>query len=706
MPPAHPLVTQPVQIFFIVLAIILLTPMVFNRLKVPHIVGMILAGVVIGPYGFNILDRDTSFAVFGQVGLLYLMFLAGLEIDMFHLRMNLRKGLVFGLLTLLIPLTMGIVTSVWLMDLDWTTSLLLGAMYASHTLLAYPVAARFGITRAPAVIIAIVGTIIAVIGALIVLAITVNVYREGRLDMFSILRMFALMGIYCIAVLYIYPRLTRRFFKRYSDKVVQYVYVLTMVFLSAWLAQIIGLEPVLGAFFAGIVLNRFVPASSPLMGSIEFVGNALFIPYFLISVGMMINMRVVLDYNTLIVAAIMLCVAIAGKWIPAWIAARMNGLGGADRGVMFGLTAAHTAVALAVVTLGHSMDMFDDTILNATVLVIVITCALAPSITGVYAPRVKLAMLRAEDERDSIPSRISRRSRVNNTLVPVANARTAPALIELAVLMRPSFGRKALYALHVRSDNSPAARRLSEESLQAARDVAAAADVSIETLDRYDLNIATGMLNAINERDITEVVMGLHRRQTMIDSFFGAKVEELLKSTNKMIMIARCINPINTTARIIVAVPPKAQYETGFARWVRALARLTTQLGCRVVFCCPADIQPLVRGVIYQENFGIRCEFRDTPDWDDFIIIAPEVNDDDLLVVIGARPSSVSYSDSMSGMPTFLQRYFAGNDVMVIYPEQFGDDSGPLVSFADPLRGDVASAASPLWRRLRAILHI
>lgn len=700
----HPLVTEPVQIFFIVLVIILLAPLLLNKLKIPHIIGMIVAGVIIGPYGFNILDRDSSFAIFGQVGLLYLMFLAGLEIDMFHLRLNLKRGLWFGVLTLTIPLILGVLTSVYLLHLDWLTSLLLGSMYASHTLLAYPVAARYGITRNPAVLISIVGTIIAVIGALVILAVTVNVKRDGELDVLSLLKLFALMAVYCAGVLYAYPRITRWFFKAYIDKVTQYVYILVMVFLSAWLSQAIGLEPVLGAFFAGIVLNRFVPSSSPLMGSIEFVGNALFIPYFLISVGMMINVRVVFNGDTLLVALVMLSVALISKYIPALIAQKAANLARPARGVMFGLTTAHTAVALAVVTLGHNIGMFDERILNSTVLVILITCAVAPIITGIHAARLKLVMLQREDAEEGTNARVSRRNRVNNTLIPLANARTAQQLVELAVLMRSDVGRHDMFALHVRSDNSPTARAESENALKTAQHTAAAANINITPLDRYDLNIATGILNAINERDITEVIMGLHRRQTIIDSFFGAKVEQLLKSTNKMLIITRCFAPVNTTTRIVVYVPPKAQYETGFSRWVRGISRLTRQLGCRVLWCCPKDIQPLIRGVVVYENYGIRSEFRDAEGWDDFILMANRVLDDDLLFVICARPSSVSFDNSMVEMPSFLQRYFNHTNLIVIYPEQFGEDRGPLMSFADPLAADVASAPSPLWLKLRNLL--
>lgn len=701
-----PMVTQPVAIFLIVLVIILLAPILLNKLKIPHIIGMIVAGVVIGPYGFNILDRDSSFAIFGQVGLLYLMFLAGLEIDMFHLRLNMRKGLLFGILTLLLPLAMGVFSSVYVLGLDWTTSLLLGAMYASHTLLSYPIVARFGVTKAPAVLIAIVGTIIAVIGALLVIAGTMNVQSAGYFDALAMLRLLVLMAVYVAGVIYIYPRLTKWFFRHYGEKVMQYVYVLTLVFLSSWFAECIGLEPVLGAFLAGLVLNRYIPASSPVMVSIEFVGNALFIPYFLISVGMMINMQVVLNWSTLRIAMIMLVISFVSKWLPALIAQKINNLSGASRRVMFGLTTAHTAVALAVVTLGHRMGMFDDTILNATITVILVTCAAAPMLTAWGAPALKIEMMKEEEnQRGLMGTANAGRLRINNTLIPVANEVTARSLVELAVLMRNERGRHEIYALHVRSDNSRAARRESEETLRAAVKIGAAADVKVQTLDRYDLNIVTGVLNVIEERDITEVILGLHRRASFVDSFFGMKVEQLLRSTNKMLIITRTYIPINTITRIVVLVPPKAQYETGFSRWVRAIARLTRQLGCRAIFCCPTDIQPLVRGVLYQANYQVRCEFETTEDWDDFIAMSSTIKEEDLFVAIGARPSSVSFSSDIAQMPQFLQRYFSRNNIVVIYPEQFGEEVA-IAGFADPMQTDVNTTQAPWLRKLRRLLGI
>lgn len=687
-------------IFFIVLVIILLAPIIFNRLKIPHIIGLIVAGVVIGPFGFNILDRDSSFAIFGQVGLLYLMFLAGLEIDLFYLRLNLKRGLLFGVLTLFVPLIFGVLSSIYLLDLDLNTSMLLGSMYASHTLLSYPIVARLGLTKTPAVLIAIVGTIIAVIGALLVLAAAVNVRRENGFNPLSMFELILMMIGYCIVVLKFYPVLTRWFFRTYADKVTQYVFVLALVFLASWLASIIGLEPVLGAFLAGLVLNRFIPSASPLMSSIEFVGNALFIPYFLISVGMMINLRVVFNAETLKVAAIMTAIAFASKWLPAWTVQKINGLSSSSRGVIFGLSTAHTAVALAVVTLGNNLGMFDQTILNATILVILITCAVSPLITAASARTLKIRTIQDEEEQSGTPSGSSARLRVNNTLIPVANDQTATALVELAVLMRNYRGRHDIYALHVRNDNSPAARELSDRSLNAAVSIGAAADVTIKTLQRYDLNTVTGILNAIQERDITEIILGLHRRASFVDSFFGSKVEHLLKATNKMLIITRCFIPLNTVRRILVLVPPKAQYETGFSRWVRGLARLTRQLGCRIIFCCPDEIQPLIRGVLYAENYRLRCEFRSTESWDDFIVMSPEITDEDLFVTIGARPASLSYSNAIAELPQFLQRNFSHHNIVVIYPEQFGAEV-PLTSFTDPMASDLTSGASTLLRRIR-----
>lgn len=696
----QPLVNNPVLIFFIVLVIILFAPVLLNRLKVPHIVGMIVAGIAVGPYGFNVLARDTSFEIFGQVGLLYLMFLAGIEIDMYHLKLNLKRGMVFGVLTFLLPMIMGTMASVWLLDMDLVTSVLLASMYASHTLISYPVVARFGITKSPSVLIAIVGTIVAVIGALLVLAAAVNIHKTGEFSVSDLLRLFAELLIYCVVIMYVYPRVTRWFFKNFSDRVTQYVYIMAMVFLAAWFAQIIGLEAVLGAFFAGLVLNRYVPNASPLMGRIEFVGNAIFIPYFLIGVGMMINVKVIANTETIIVALNMIAVAIASKWLAAWLAQKIYRMGGDDRKIMFGLSTAHTAVALAVVTIGYNMimpdghRMMDETILNGTVLMILVTCALAPIVTSSAAVKIKIRLL-----EETVEDKTPRKQKVTNTLIPVANPVTTQSLVELALLMRNPTGRNNIYALHVRNDNSTGSRAVGRNSLDIAEQAAASVDTRLITIERYDMNTVAGVLNTIEERDITEVILGMHRKATVIDSFFGSKIDQLLKETNRMMIISRCFIPLNTVMRIVVSVPPKAQYETGFRRWVMCIGNLARQIGCRVIFCCHPETKPLIRGVLHKEKYSIRDEYRDVEEWDDFLLLANRILDDDLFVVVSARRTSLSFSSDMDSMPGFLQKYFSRNNLVVLYPEQFGEEV-QLTTFVDPLSTDMNTAPSALWMRV------
>lgn len=706
IPAAHPLITSPVAIFLVVLLIMLCAPMILNRLKIPHVIGLILAGVLVGPHGFNILARDMSFEVFGQVGILYLMFLAGLEIDMYHLKRNIGRGAVFGLYTFFIPLLIGAAGAYIFLGLDLLTSTLLASMFAAHTLLAYPIISRLGLSKNPAVIIAIAGTIFTVLGSLTVLAGVVGVCHDGAFSILGTLKLLAMLVIYCILTVYLFPRIARWFFKRYSDGIMQFIFVLAVVFVAAQSAVAIGIEGVFGAFMAGLVLNRYVPARSPLMSRIEFVGNAIFIPYFLIGVGMLINMGVLLKgWNTVYVATVMSVIAMGSKWLAAYAAQRTYHLKPIDRSVLYQLTNAHTAVALAVVMIGYNMHIFGEEILNGTVIMILVTCTVSSIGTSRAATRLKV--LEMSDSNVEKAARTERRKPIN-TLIAVGSPLTAPELVNLAVMMRGTVSkRSSLYALHVRNDNTASSRAVSRNSLDVAEQTAASADVKLSSLERYDMNFVTGIINTIEERDITDVVIGLHRRNAVIDSFFGDKLSRLLRATNKMIVISRCFIPINTITRIVVAVPEKAEYETGFVRWVSALGNLTRDVGCRIIFCCYAATRKSIHAVLRHGEYDIRSEFRTIEAWDDFILLSNKILPDDLFVVVNARRTSVSFTSDLDTLPQFLQRYMASNNLLVLYPEQFGDES-PVPTMAETLSTDVVAAPSPLWlsltNKLRALI--
>lgn len=692
------MVSDPVLIFFIVLAIILLAPVLLNRLKIPHIIGLIVAGVIVGPYGIGLLARDASFEIFGAVGILYLMFLAGIEIDMYHLKKNLNRGLGFGLYTFFVPMILGTLTSYYFLHFNWLTSVLLASMYASHTLVAYPIVSRFGLTKSPAVIIAIAGTIITVLGALIVLAVCVGIHVEGRFSAGDMLFLLLKLAVYCIVIVYSFPRITRWFFKKYSDNIPQFVYILAMVFLASYTAKIIGLESVLGAFFAGLVLNRYIPNRSSLMNRIEFVGNAIFIPYFLIGVGMLINVKVVISgWETLYVAAMMSVVATVCKWFAAWLTQLTYKMPRVDRSMMFGLSNAQAAATLAAVMIGFNLHIFNEAVLNGTIVMILVTCTISSVITERAAAKMKVGLL--QDELDE-PSRVQRYAK--NTLIPVSNPLTVASLVDLAILMQNPYTRgNRLYALHVRNDNSASARAMGQGALEIASNTAASVDVSLTPIERYDMNFVTGVINTVEERDINEVILGMHRKSNVIDSFFGSKIEQLLGRTHKMVLISRCFIPVSTITRIVVYVPDKAQYESGFSAWIMGLGNLTRQLGCRIIFMCNPEVQNYIRGVIHQERYDIRHEYRHMEDWDDFVLLANRILDDDLFVVVSARKSSLSFDAAMEELPTFLQKYFSRNNLVVIYPEQSGTEL-QSASFVAPLSGELSASPSEIWLRLSA----
>lgn len=687
-----PAITEPVPIFLTVMAIILVTPLLLNRLKIPHVIGLIIAGIAVGPYGFALLDRDMSFEVFGQVGILYLMFLAGIEIDMYHLKKNLPKGLVFGAFTFFIPLILGAVAAIAILGMRLPEATLLASMFAAHTLLAYQIVARFGVTRSPAVIIAIAGTIVAVLGSLIVLAGVVGVVRDGSVS--SLLRVLISLVVYCAVIYYVYPRLTRYFFKKYHDGIQQFIYIMVTVFFAAAVASWIGLEGVFGAFFAGLVLNSFIPGRSTLMGRLEFVGNAIFIPYFLIGVGMLIDVNVITHgWDTLYIAAVMSAVAMFTKWLAAMVTQRLFGLTPVDRSIMYQLTNAHTAVALAVVMIGYRMGLFGVEILNGTVVMILVTCSVSSVGTARAASKLKVQMLKQADEELSKDESSTR----PRTLIAVSNPLTAPGIVDLALAMRfpDSSIPGDFYALHVRNDNSASARSISRNSLVVAERAAASVEVSLTPIERYDLNIITGVLNTMEERDITEVIIGLHRRNALLDTFLGDKIERLLQSTNRMLVITRCFNPLSTMRKMVVSLPKNAQFETGFRRWAQAIGNLGRHIGCKVEFWCEHSSIPMIRTVLSQAKIEIPMSFDNVESFDDFVVKSKDIDDDDLLVVVSSRRAAVSFESDMDAMPEFLHRYFYNTNLIVLYPSQFGTEA-PM-TMAETMATDMAATPSSIY---------
>ena len=677
-------VTDPTWIFFLVLIIILFAPMILGRLRIPHIIGMILAGVVVGKYGFNILERDSSFELFGKVGLYYIMFLAGLEMDMDDFKKNRTKGLIFGMFTFLIPMGLGIWSSMSMLDYGFLTSVLLASMYASHTLIAYPIISRYGLSRQRTVSITIGGTAVTVVLALMVLAVIGGMYKGedvgGLFWVLLVAKVVLLFGL----IIFLMPRISRWFFRTYEDAVMQFIFVLAMVFLGGGLMELVGMEGILGAFLAGLVLNRFVPHVSPLMNRLEFVGNALFIPYFLIGVGMIIDVRCLFtEGEALKVAVVMTVVATFSKWLAAWITQKIYGMKKVEGSLIFGLSNAQAAATLAAVLIGHGIIMengerlLNDDVLNGTVVMILFTCI----ISSVVTERAARKMVTQENLMEGSEGKEQER-----ILIPVANPETIEGLVGMALMMRHPKQKESLVALSVINDNNTSETKelIGKRNLERTAMIAAAADASVKTVLRYDLNIAQGIIHTQKEYAVTDIVIGLHRKTNLMDSFFGTMTEILLKGTNRQIMIAKLLMPVNTLRRIVVAVPDKAEYEKGFLKWMTQLCRMGKQLGCRVHFFATEDTLKHLRALTEKQEANTFTEFSLLEEWDDLLLLTGQVNYDHLFVVVSSRKGSISYQTSFERLPSQISKYFANNSLLIVYPDQLGDDPQEIVSFSDP----------------------
>lgn len=676
-------ITDPTWVFFLVLIIILFAPMILGRLHIPHIIGMILAGVLIGEHGFHILDRDSSFELFGKVGLYYIMFLAGLEMDMEDFKKNRTKGIVFGLFTFVIPMVLGVWSSMSFLGYGFTTAVLLASMYASHTLIAYPIISRYGLSRLRCVNITIGGTAVTVTLALIILAVIGGMYK-GTIDSMFWVLLVVKVAFLGFLIIFFFPRIGRWFFRKYDDSVMQFVFVLAMVFLGGGLMEFVGMEGILGAFLAGLVLNRLIPHVSPLMNRLEFVGNALFIPYFLIGVGMIIDIRsLFMGGEALKVALVMTIVATISKWLAAWLTQKIYHMQPNERSMMFGLSNAQAAATLAAVLIGHEIIMengqrlLNDDVLNGTVVMILFTCIISSLVTERAARRFAIDESVQEEEGE--------KKLQEQILIPVANPETIEDLINLALVIKDAKQKNGLIALNVINDNNSSENKelQGKRNLEKAAMIAAAADVPVTMVSRYDLNIASGIIHTIKEYEATDVVIGLHRKANIVDSFFGNLAENLLKGTHREVMIAKFLMPVNTLRRINIAVPPKAEYETGFQKWVEHFCRMGSMLGCRVHFFANEHTLMRLQQLVKKRHSSTPTEFSILEEWDDLLLLTGQVNYDHLLVVISARRGSISYDPSFERLPGQLGKYFANNSLIILYPDQFGEPQ-EIVSFSDP----------------------
>lgn len=665
---------NPVLVFSLILTIILLAPILLKRLNIPGIIGLIISGVIIGPYGLHLLDKNSAIDLFSTIGLLYIMFIAGLELDLTEFKANRNKSLLFGLFTFIIPLAIGYPVCRYLLGYDFNAAFLTASMFATHTLVAYPIVSRMGVAKNQAVAITVGGTILTDTAVLIILAVVIG-NSKGTLDMDFWIKLAASLAVFSAIMFLVIPRIAKWFFRKLeNEKHSHYIFVLTMVFLAAFLAELAGVEAIIGAFVAGLALNKLIPHSSALMNRIEFIGNALFIPFFLISVGMLVNMKVLTHGPTaLIVAATLSVVALCGKWLAAWLTQVAFKYTKAQRGLIFGLSSAHAAATLAVILVGYRENILDDNILNGTILLILVTCMVASFATERAAKRILIES--PDDGSDLLPTD----SHVNeHILVPSDSIGSVEKLIEFAIYIKDRRSTKPISVLTVVSNNEEAELNIlkARNKLDEFVKQAAAAEVKINVVTTIDHNAASGIMRTSREIMADIIVLGWPKKAGILNRFLGDNFSAILQNVEKTVLMCRFEQPLVAHQRIVCAVPPLAEFEKGFELWTSKVFQLAKELTVPVMVHANADTGKAMLKALEKSKQNVTLSVSPFNDWEDFLILSRSVKETDLFILVSARRGATSHQPELDNLPAKMEKYFAANNRVVVYPQQFSEQHG------------------------------
>jgi Kef-type K+ transport system membrane component KefB len=665
---------NPVLIFSLILFIILISPILLRKLNIPGIIGLIISGVIIGPYGLNILEKNSATDLFSTIGLLYIMFIAGLELDLNEFKANRNKSLLFGLFTFIFPLAIGYPVCYYLLGYDFNASFLTASMFATHTLVAYPIVSKFGISKDQAVAVTVGGTILTDTAVLIILAVIMG-NSQGNLDQEFWIRLGVSLAIFIAIMFLIIPRIAKWFFRKLeSEKHSHYIFVLSVVFLAAFLAEVAGVEPIIGAFMAGLALNKLIPHSSALMNRIEFIGNSLFIPFFLISVGMLVDVSVILKGPmALIIAGTLSLVALLGKWTAAFFTQIAFKYSVARRQLIFGLSGAHAAATLAVILVGYNAGILDENILNGTIILILITCIVASFVTEKAAKKIVV-----ETEEDGTDPGMANGAQNEHILLPIANLENIDKLLEFSIFIKDKKSENPISILTVVSNNDEAeinilkARKKLEEFVKQA----SATETRTNIITTIDHNPASGIARISREIMADIIVLGWPRRTGLIDKLIGQKVDSILDNTDKCTFICHLKKPLVLHKRIVVTVPPLAEHEKGFEYWLSKIAKLSQELSIPIKLYCNEPTEKAITRVFKTSKLSASFSVKAFSDWEDFLILARHIQEDDLFVLVSARRGAASYISVLENLPVKLEKHFSLNSRLVIYPQQFNQDSG------------------------------
>ncbi len=680
---------NPVLIFSLVLFIILLAPIILKKIHIPGIIGLIISGTIIGPYGLNILSKSSAVDLFSTIGLLYIMFIAGLELDINEFKTYKHKSILFGFFTFIFPLGIGFPVCYCLLKYDFNASLLTASMFATHTLVAYPIVNKLGLGKNQAVAITVGGTILTDTAVLLILAIVMG-NSKGGLDHTFWIKLGVSLVVFTAIVFLVIPRIAKWFFQKLeSEKYAHYIFVLSVVFFSAFLAETAGLEPIIGAFAAGLALNPLIPQSSALMNRIEFIGNSLFIPFFLISVGMLVNLKVIFDSpRAIIVAAVLTAIAVTGKWIAALFTQLIFKYSGAQRRLIFGLSSAHAAATLAVILVGYQAKILNINVFNGTIILILVTCLFASFTTEKAAKELAL-----KEEEEESKNAIQELSSNEHILIPVSAFPEVDKLLEFASLIKDKKSANPITMLSVVPNNSEAELNVLkyQKKLKEYVKQASASEIKVNTIATIDHNPASGIVRTSREIMADIVVMAWQQKTGFFDKLFGEKINSIVDLLDKNIFVCRFVRHLIDKNKLVFIAPPFTEREYGFDLLVQKIARISQEYTLPIMVFAEQKTHYVMKEILKKNKINVSPSYISFSDWEDFLVLSRNIESNDLIILNSSRKGSISYHPMLEKAPIKLEKHFSRNNMIIVYTQEHENGisincSNDLSSTTFPLR--------------------
>ena len=659
-------VKNPVLIFAIILFLFLTMPVLMKKFRLPGMIGLLLAGALLGPNALGLLARDEAFVLLGSVGLIYIMFTAALEVDLAILKKYGVQSGVFGLLTFIIPQGLGTLIGYFLMRVTWPAAFLLGSMFASHTILAYPIVSRLGLSANRAVTATVGGTIITNILGLLVLAVVANM-AQGDLDEAMWWRMAVSMTLFGCLVFIGLPRFGRWFFDQFSDDTsTHFVFILGAIFFCSAISPLAGLEPIIGAFLSGLALNRLIPYNGTLMNRLVFTGDAIFIPFFLLSVGMLLDGKVLFgSLKTWYYSVIMVVAAVGTKWLASEINQRIFGYTKDENRVVFGLSVVQAAATLAVVMVGFKMNLFDEAVVNATIVMILVTCVLGPYLVEKHASI--MAQIEEPIETDEVEGL--------RTLVPLISADQVESSMELALLLRESRSKDPIYPVHVVIDDDEIAenKARAEKILDKAISHASSANSPAEKIIRIDHSPERAIVKIRKELGSKLVIVPWDATPSKRGSKIGHFVDSLVLDSGIELIISRLPKSLSTCDRMLWLITPETPINEEFEASFQAMHLIKAQLGMPLrIFCAgssKAQVEEKIRSLQPDLEIAGFTQYQSSRMF--LPMLTETVETRDLLVLNGVRNGSLEslleVSDEFEQLPQRIVGKYPKNNFLMIF---------------------------------------